>query len=392
MKAPKNFNADRRIRLLVAAVILPLIAVPNLASADLILINAEMTNIRWTPAAGSIVWSSNWELEASAASFDSVSGHDHGDQFATCSPSTAATAQASSLTAHSTAWAKVGVDASGNLIQLRSSAQTTPASGLYVSAFSCASAYRKFTLTGGAGSVDVSFAFDYSARLSGTVDNPSQASLLDWLGILRISDGTSTWDVTAANQVTAPTDMTFSGTAQNTFRLQYGIPYSISLAKDNEITPSPEPSMILAVVFLVPAILLRCAWMRRTRLAALASRHAALALPGLFLTTRPSPRSSSGGLPMRCQSTPCRGRHLARIAGFLRRHGGVLSLLAGALTLVPSLSFAIIIPPPPPPCCPDCRDDDCSVSCGSVLNVVRGSMEDQYEVVALRSAGLTQSW
>src|ERR1035437_1349998 len=132
MKTPQNFNVQRRIRLFVAAVILPLIVAPNPASADLFLSTAQMTDIQWTTA-GSITWLSPWEVEASAASFDSASGHDHGYQFATWSPGTAATAEASSLTAHSTAWAQVQVDASG-LIQLHSSAQTTPAAGLYASA------------------------------------------------------------------------------------------------------------------------------------------------------------------------------------------------------------------------------------------------------------------
>jgi hypothetical protein len=244
------------LSMMLAAAAFLVVMRPGTAGAGLFRSNAQMTDIHWTPAAGSITWSSNWELEASAASFDSASGHDHGDQSVTWSPGAAATAEASSLTAHSTAWAEVGVDASGNLIQLQSSAQTTTASGLYASASSCGSAYREFTLTGGAGSVDVNFSFGYSASLSGTADDPSQASLLNWQGTLRISDGTTTWDLTAANQRATPVDASFSGIAERTFLLSYGTPYAISFVIDPEVEPIPEASSVFAVVFLVVVILL----------------------------------------------------------------------------------------------------------------------------------------
>src|SRR5262249_38687155 len=131
----------------------------------------QISNNRLAASAGTINWLQDWELTASASSFDTVNGFSSGSQFATGQP---ATASASAVGAFSSASASAGVDSSGLLTSLQASSDVMFSSGVFASSFATASAYRDFEIDGGSGLVNVNLGFDYLAHLVG--DQPGAGS------------------------------------------------------------------------------------------------------------------------------------------------------------------------------------------------------------------------
>jgi len=236
----------------------PALAVPYSLHADV-----NMTNIRWDVGAGSsLIWLSDWELLASASSFDSVNGFAGNSQSAFGQP---ATASASANSGFSSASAQVSVNSAGNPLGLQASLGITFAPGVaFASGFSTAMAYREFRITGGSGAVNASFGYDYIAHLLG--DAPGWGA--DYRALLSISDGTTTYDLQAYDLRSDPMSEEFSASLANTFTLEYDTPYSISLSVDPDSHSEPDggPGVFLTALVLFslctfPAIQ-RKAWRR----------------------------------------------------------------------------------------------------------------------------------
>ena len=210
--------------------------------------DVQMTAVQWAPASGTLNWSSPWELEAAASVFDSQNGFANGYQSQIGQPATVAASAATPLVV---AGSQAKVDATGNILSLQSSLYETILPGVTVTAFSAATAYREFKITGGTGPVPVTFSFDYSAMFQGSADAVNAGYGFDDLTSLRISDGVNQWDLTASDIVGASTDQQFGGTLSQSFTLEYDTPYSISLSKDTEPAPLPEPGTLQDLLVLV---------------------------------------------------------------------------------------------------------------------------------------------
>jgi hypothetical protein len=104
-------------------------------------------------------------------------------------------------------------------------------------------AYREFMISGGSGSVDVLFGYDYLAHLIG--DAPGWGA--DYRAILSVSDGTTTYDLQAYSLLAAPMNASFTGPLENTFTLQYDTPYSITLSVDPDSKSVPDGGPGLAL-------------------------------------------------------------------------------------------------------------------------------------------------
>jgi hypothetical protein len=148
-----------------------------------------------------------------------------------------ATASASANSGFSSASAQVSVDSLGHPLGLQASLDLTFAPGVaFTSGFSTAMAYREFTISGGSGSVNVLFGYDYLAHLIG--DAPGWGA--DYRAILSISDGATTYDLQAYNLLGAPMNATFGDSLSRTLALQYDTPYSITLSVDPDKDPLPD--------------------------------------------------------------------------------------------------------------------------------------------------------
>jgi hypothetical protein len=218
-----------------------LLCAPRARATSDVQISVQMTNVLWSPSAGTLDWLSPWELEASASIFDSQNGFTNGYQSLSGQPAAVSVSIATPLT---TAGSSAVVDVGGNIVFLQSLLSETITPGVALTGFSAATAYREFEITGGSGSALVDFGFGFS----GLFQNPTAANHdMDYTALLRISDGVNQWDLTAYQELLAPGTQPFGGTLNQGFILQYNTPYSISLIKDTEITPEPQPMLLAAI-------------------------------------------------------------------------------------------------------------------------------------------------
>jgi hypothetical protein len=242
--------------LLIAALAFAGLLCPPRGRANTILsADVQMTGVQWAPASGTLNWSSPWELEAAASVFDSQNGFAHGYQSQIGQPATVAASAATPLVV---AGSQANVDATGNILSLQSSLSETITPGVALSAFSAATAYREFTITGGTGPVPVTFSFDYSGLFQGSADAVNAGYGFDDLASLRISDGVNEWDLTASDILGDSTDQQFGGTLSQSFILDYYTPYAISLTKETEPSSVPEPGTLQDLLALV--IILCAGW------------------------------------------------------------------------------------------------------------------------------------
>ena len=231
--------------MLIAALVLAGLLSPPRAQAQTTLdIDVQMTDVQWAPASGTLDWTSPWQLEAAASVFDSQNGFTNGYQSQVGQPASVAASAATSLIA---AGSQAEVDATGNIVSLESSLSETVPPGVALTAFSSATAYRDFEITGGTGPVPVTFSYDYSGLFQSTADAVNTGYGFNYLASLSISDGVNEWDLTAGDNVGGSTDEPFGGTLNQSFTLQYDTPYSISLIKDTETTPEPGSLDLLAL-------------------------------------------------------------------------------------------------------------------------------------------------
>jgi hypothetical protein len=117
----------------------------------------------------------------------------------------------------------------------------------FASAFAAATAYREFRITdgtpgGGSGPIQVRFSFHYSGRLYGTEDPSRPPSFVDYSANVRVSDGTTTWEVAVGERRTTPVDHTVDSEQSETLLLEYNVPYWIAASVDPEGGSSPEPA------------------------------------------------------------------------------------------------------------------------------------------------------
>jgi hypothetical protein len=226
--------------LVTALVLAGLLSAPRARAGTDLHIDVQMGNVLWAPAAGTLNWLSPWELEASTAIFDSQNGFTNGYQFQAGQPAIVA---ASAATPLMTAGSRAAVNAAGNIVSPQSSLDQTVSQGVTLTAFSAATAYREFEITGGAGPVAVNFGFDYSGLFQNT---GASGYGMDYMALLRISDGVSQWDLMAYASYSGLGTYPFGGTLSQLFTLQYDTPYSISLITETE-TPEPKPVQLLTL-------------------------------------------------------------------------------------------------------------------------------------------------
>lgn len=209
--------------------------------------DVDMTNLRWDVVDGSSIdWLSDWELMASASSFDSVNGFAGDYQVDSGQPATAA---ASSDSGYSQAGAQVEVDSAGIPLGLRASLHLALEPGVtFASGFSTAMAYREFVISGGSGDAAVTFGYDYVAHLIGDISGWGA----DYRALLSISDGTTTYDLVASDLRMDPVNATFSNSLSKTFHLNAGTPYSITLSVDpDQQVPDGGPGVLLTALVLL---------------------------------------------------------------------------------------------------------------------------------------------
>ena len=215
--------------------------------------DVHMNNFTWTPASGSLAWTTPWQLEASVSAFNSGSGFASGYQ-SNVGPS--ATATASIATPVSTVSAGAQVDASGSLLSLNTySHSLIPNTVDFASTFTAATAVRQFEITGGTGAVAVTFSYYYFAHLAASLDplNPGLTPVVDYSASMHVFGGGKDFENIVSNQKAAPGDFTFSGTSTATYLLQFNTPYSITYIKDGESSavPEPEKGAVIAAIGLL---------------------------------------------------------------------------------------------------------------------------------------------
>lgn len=246
--SPNRLNRNCLPTLLIATLVFAgLLSVPSARAGANLSTQVQMTGVHWAPTAGTLNWSSAWQLEAAASIFDSQNGFTNAYQSQIGQP---ATVTASAATPLVSAEGQGAVDVSGNILYLRSSLFETVAPGVALSAFSGATAYREFEITGGSGPLDVTFSFNYSVVFQGSAETVNAGYGFDYLASLRVSDGVNMWDLTANGIVGSSPDQQFGGTLSQSFTLDYDTPYSITLVKDNEI-PEPGSLHVLALGLLL---------------------------------------------------------------------------------------------------------------------------------------------
>jgi hypothetical protein len=211
----------------------------------------QMSNVTWNPAAGTLMWLTNWELTATALAFDSVNGF-AGEAMSDFGDVLPVTLTANAAGGYSSAFAQVAVDGTGDVPSLQTSFDLTfPPGDPFVTAFTAASAYREFSLTGVTGPVNVAFSFDYAAHLQGNA--PGYGA--DFRALLSISDP---MDVEIFKIAFDPMDELFSGTRIETLTLESGRPYSITLSVDNDRRVADSgPGLVLSAVLLLSGLAAR---------------------------------------------------------------------------------------------------------------------------------------
>jgi len=229
---------------LIGALVFSSILVPTeIMARSSISSDVQLSNIHLSPGAGTISWLSDWQLQTSAGSFDTVHGFVGGGQSASGQPSSAST---SAVGAYSSAFASASINGSGNPITVQAGSLVTYPHGVFDSAFANAVAVRDFEIIGVTGLVPVSAGFDFLGHLIG--DQLGKGA--DFRGLLSISDGTSTFDLTAYEKHSGLMNLTFSGSRNQTFSLQGGTAYSMTLSTDPDNLPDAGPGIVMSALIL----------------------------------------------------------------------------------------------------------------------------------------------
>lgn len=191
----------------------------------------DMLNMQITPSAGSINWLTNWEIDSAASGFDNSSGSDsdydddHGYDVET-----------SAIASTDKTFTATTASSNTNTLHAKSDKYLPDSSGNYATTYAASTMYREFEITGGAGYVDVTFSYDFTALLMGDATGNGFFSV-DYAVNLEISDGVHTWDITSTDLISGShTDTTkdYGDTLSDTFTLAYNTPYYISYNVDQE--------------------------------------------------------------------------------------------------------------------------------------------------------------
>jgi len=207
--------------------------------------SVHMNNFVTSPDGGTLILD-DWYMDTTAYAFDTLSGSnfDYDDD-----PDWDGEASASASTSNAFA----NASASYNTMELDSNAKLEILDTVtaQADAYGISNMYGSFMIDGGAGSVDVTFSFDYDVSLYGSADNLGYFENTAYVGLM-ISDDTNNYfldffDTISGTNTTISNN--YSGTLSNIFALEYNVSYDITLTTDPEPygTNVPEPTTILLV-------------------------------------------------------------------------------------------------------------------------------------------------